>query len=189
MWIVDLIIKDYTNYMHFILALIFIALHLLLLLYFLYTVVAIFRGAPPIPSLSATVKRIMRVAEIRPGETVVDLGSGDGRILFAAAQHGAHCIGIEINPLLVWYTRLRILLGRKSSVTVRRTNLWKVDLSQADVVTIYMVPIYMQKLKEKVQSEMKPGSRIVAAVHPFPDWPPTLQEENVFLYRIPDTPR
>ena len=120
---------------------------------------------------------------------MVDLGSGDGRILFAAAQHGAHCIGIEINPLLVWYTRLRILLGRKSSVTVRRTNLWKVDLSQADVVTIYMVPIYMQKLKEKVQSEMKPGSRIVAAVHPFPDWPPTEHDENVFLYRIPDSPK
>ena len=114
----------------------------------------------------------MRLAEIKPGESLIDLGSGDGRILFAASKHGAHCLGIEINPLLVWYTRLRAWLRGSSAVSVRRTNLWSVDISAADVVTIYMVPIYMQKLKEKVQAEMKPGSRILAAVHPFPDWAP-----------------
>lgn len=172
--------------MHLLFALIFIALYVLLLLYFAFTLIAIFRGAPPIPSLSSTVKRMMRLAEIKPGEKLIDLGSGDGRILFAAAKNGAQCVGIEINPLLVWYTKLRCALSRASSVTVHRENLWEVDLSNADIVTIYMVPIYMQKLKEKVQSEMKPGSRILAAVHPFPDWPPTAQEENVFLYRIPE---
>jgi protein-L-isoaspartate O-methyltransferase len=171
--------------MYLFLALIIIALHILLLFYFGYTLIAVFRGAPPIPSLSSTVKRMMRLAEIKPGEALIDLGSGDGRILLAASKLGAQCLGIEINPLLVWYTRIRACLSKASSVSVRRTNLWKVDVSQADVVTIYMVPIFMQKLKEKLQAEMKPGSRIIAAVHPFPDWPPTAQEDNVFLYRIP----
>jgi cyclopropane fatty-acyl-phospholipid synthase-like methyltransferase len=167
------------------LGLLFIFLYILLIVYFFYTVVAIIRGAPPIPSLSSTVERMMRLAEIKPGESLIDLGSGDGRILFAASKHGAECLGIEINPLLVWVTRFRAWATGASKVTVRRTNLWKVDVGAADVITVYMVPMYMRKLQEKLKSEMKPGSRILAAVHPFPDWEPTAQEENVFVYRLP----
>lgn len=168
------------------LAVLIILLYVLLLFYFAFTVIAIIRGAAPIPSLGSTVTRMMCVAEIKPGEFLIDIGSGDGRILFAAAKRGARCLGIEINPILVLYTKLRAWLTAASAVSVKRTNLWDADISEADILTVYMVPIYMQKLKLKVQAEMKPGARILAAVHPFPDWEPVVMDANIFLYRIPE---
>lgn len=167
-----------------IVGLILVVLQLSLAIYFVFTVVAIFRGSAPIPSRHSTVKRMMAVAAVKPGDRLVDLGSGDGRILFHAAARGAECVGFEINPFLCWYTRLRAFVTRTSGVQVLQSDLWKADLSQADVLTIYMVPQYMPRLKAKVQAEMKPGSRIVAAVYPFPDWEPQQRVENVFLYML-----
>ncbi len=159
-------------------------LEILLATYFVYTVIAIFKGAAPIPSRNSTVKRLLALAEIKPGEQLIDLGSGDGRILFAAAKLGANCTGIEINPFLILYTRLRAKLLGVKTVRVLRENLWTADISNVDVMTIYMVPQYMGKLKAKVQAEMKPGSRIVAAVYPFPDWEPVKQDGNTYLFRV-----
>lgn len=159
-------------------------LEVLLAIYFVYTVIAIFKGAAPIPSRGSTVKRLLALAEIKPGEQLIDLGSGDGRILFAAAKLGANCTGIEINPFLILFTRLRAKICGVKSVRVLRQNLWTADVSNVDVMTIYMVPQYMGKLKAKVLAEMKPGSRIVAAVYPFPDWEPIKKDRNTFLYRI-----
>lgn len=167
-----------------VIGLILLVLQLSLALYFVFTVIAIFRGAAPIPSRQSTVRRMIAVAQVKRGDRLVDLGSGDGRILFHAAACGAQCIGFEINPFLCWYTRLRAFVTGAKGVEVSRSDLWKADLSSADVLTIYMVPQYMPRLKAKVQAEMKPGSRIVAAVYPFPDWEPKERVENVFLYTL-----
>ena len=165
-------------------AILIILIWALLALYLVFTVVAIFAGAAPIPSTESTVKCMMDLANIQPGELLLDLGSGDGRILIAGAKRGARCIGFEINPILLWYTRLRARIQGLTSISVHGTNLWDADIKDADILTIYMVPIYMERLRKKIQAEMKPGSRVISGVYPFPDWEPEKTNGRVYMYRV-----
>jgi hypothetical protein len=170
---------------HIALALFFIVLFLLLGVYFIYTLIAIFRGAAYVPTTHARVARLMDLAVISPGEKLLDLGSGDGRILVAAAKRGAVCIGIEINPLLCIYSRLRMKFFGAKNVTISQANFWDVSLADVDILTVYLIPGRMGQLKEKVFAEMKSGSRVVTGVYPFPDWQPEKREGDVCLFRVP----
>jgi predicted RNA methylase len=127
---------------------------------------------------------MMSLARIKAGEVLYDLGSGDGRVLFAAQALGARTIGYEINPFLYWYTRLRIALKQTAHVTVKRENFWDAPLRDANVVTVYLVPHLMERLKKKLQEETQPGTRVISAVYPFPDWEPLEQDGSVFLYIV-----
>jgi cyclopropane fatty-acyl-phospholipid synthase-like methyltransferase len=162
----------------------FLALELLLAAYFIYTLIAIAKGAAPIPSRKSTVATMLDLANLQPGEVLYDLGSGDGRILFAAAKRGARCYGFEINPFLCLYTKVRAFLSGVRNVSVTRENFWLQELTNADVVTAYLVPHLMERLKNKVRAELKPGTRIVLAVYPFPDWEPEAHQGRVYLYRV-----
>jgi 16S rRNA A1518/A1519 N6-dimethyltransferase RsmA/KsgA/DIM1 with predicted DNA glycosylase/AP lyase activity len=153
--------------------------------FFLYTIVAIFRGAAYVPTTHSQVKRLLDLAAISPGEKLLDLGSGDGRILLAAAKRGAICVGIEINPLLCWYSKLRMKLCGAQDVTVTRTNFWSVSLSDIDVLTVYLVPQRMEQLKAKVFAEMRSGSRIVTSIYHFPEWAPERREGDICIFRVP----
>lgn len=166
------------------LALFLIFLWFLLMVHALFTVITIFTGGVPIPSFKSTVKKMMRLADVKPGEFLMDLGSGDGRVLVAAARLGARCVGYEINPLLIWYSRLVLKLRGLREASVRTGNFWKADLSDVDVVTLYISQSHMPKLKEKIQSEMRPGTRVVSAVFTFPDWEPEAVDGKVYLYRV-----
>ena len=170
---------------HLLLALFFLALFILLTIYFFYTVVAVFRGAAYVPTTHSRVERLIDIANITPGEKLLDLGSGDGRILFAAANKGARCVGIEINPLLCAYSKLLAKWNRVKDVCIERTNFWGVDISDVDILTVYLVPIRLEELRIKALKEMKSGSRIVTAVHHFREWVPEKQIGDVCLYRIP----
>ena len=166
------------------LAILIIFLWALLTVYLVFTIFAIFAGSAPIPSAESTVKCMMDLANIQPGELLLDLGSGDGRIIIAGAKRGARCIGFEINPILLWYTRLRVRIQGLTSISVHGTNLWDADIKDADILTIYMVPIYMERLRKKIQAEMKPGSRVISGVYPFPDWEPEKTNGRVYMYRV-----
>jgi len=170
---------------HVALALLLISLFLLLTAYFLYTLVAIFRGAAYVPTTHARVAQLLDLAAISPGDKLLDLGSGDGRILLAAAKRGATCVGIEINPLLCWYSRFRMKLFGVQGVTITRTNFWEFNLSDIDILTVYLVPLRMAQLKAKVVAEMKSGSRIVTSMYHFPEWVPERQEGDLCIYRVP----
>lgn len=161
-----------------------LALELLLAVYFVYTLIAIAKGAAPIPSRRSTVDAMLRLAQVKPGETLYDLGSGDGRILFAAAAQGARCYGFEINPFLYLYTKLKGYIRRETDVTVAREDFWNRSIADADIITAYLVPHAMERLKVKARAELKPGSRIVLAVYPFADWKPEAQEGKAYLYRV-----
>jgi SAM-dependent methyltransferase len=105
---------------------------------------------------------------------VIDLGSGDGRVAIAAACLGFDSDGVELNPHLVLWSRLRARLTRRSYPPgVRmprfyRRNLFKVDLSQYDVVTMFGTELLMSDLEEKLVRELRPGSYAVACRFPFP---------------------
>jgi hypothetical protein len=134
----------------------------------------------------------------------VDLGSGDGRLVFRAAREGLFdlCIGYEINPFLFWYSRLlnviRYYYYNVASLTIpsRRIehgtqvqffqqSLWEVNLHHAHVVSIYGLGPMMSDLGQKLRSELPPGALVVSNIFSFPDWRPLEKsKEGTFIYRV-----
>ncbi len=143
----------------------------------------IFRGAPFVPTMANTVEEMIKSAQIKPGEKLVDLGSGDGRILIAAAKAGAIAHGYEINPLLVLWSRYKIKkAGLKERAFVHWKNFWLVNFSEYDVVTLFGITGIMQRLESKLKTELKPGSRVISNIFKFPNWQSTKQG-SIYIYR------
>jgi len=152
------------------------------LLWFL--LLPIIKGAPFVPSEAKTVEKMIELAKIKPGEHVVDLGSGDGRFLIAVAQKGIEAHGYEINPLLVWWTRRRIRkAGMQKRAFAHWKSFWRVDYSSFDVVLIFGIFYIMRRLEKKLREELKPGARVVSNAFTFPTWVPEKKEGGVYLYR------
>lgn len=118
------------------------------------------------------------------GKTIVDLGSGDGRLLLLAAKKGVKkAIGLEINPLLVLYTILRSLLSpHRLTISCYWKNFWAYSLKDADVVFVYLLPWKMGALAKKLTKELKPGALIVSNSFIFPSLPMVAKDENVHVY-------
>ena len=150
------------------------------------------RGAPWAPTPWATVHEMLAVARVQPGDVVYDAGSGDGRVLIAAARRfGARAVGIEIDPLRYVWTRLLVMvLGLRPQVCVIRGDLFYQDLSQADVVTVCLRPDTNHNLVSKLRREMRPGARVVSYSFAIPGWPLAGSDERrqVFLYRADGQP-
>lgn len=133
----------------------------------------------------ADIKKVEDPEQSRRRETVIDLGSGDGRLLFKSAQLGARAIGYEINPFLVFITRVFAKFKDLSKlVTVKKENLWKANLKEADVIFVYGRKKTMQKFEDFVYKNAKKGARIVVNTNPFPNKKPLKSENKIFLYRI-----
>jgi ribosomal protein L11 methylase PrmA len=158
---------------------IILILVVLLITYFL----GIFRGAPFVPTTSDVVEKMVRAAAIKPDEKIVDLGSGDGRLVIAAARAGGEAHGFEINPLLVWWSRYKIKkAGLRDRAFVHQKNFWFQDFSQYDVVMLFGITKIMAKLETKLKSELKPGSRVVSNIFRFPKWEST-KDGSVYVYK------
>ncbi|XP_068683511.1 ATP synthase subunit C lysine N-methyltransferase-like [Montipora capricornis] len=144
---------------------------------------------PYVPATERQVTNIIKMAKTskRQGSTMVDLGSGDGRVVFAAARHGYQAHGYELNHWLVWYSKLRARLqGLHKNATFSRADLWKVKLSNFDIVVIFGVAEMMPKLQEKLDVELKDDAQVLACRFPLPDWIPVevIEEgmDSVWLY-------
>lgn len=158
----------------------------LLILFFWWIFPLFFHGIPWQPTDMKRVKRMLEMAELKPEETLYDLGCGDGRILiYAAQQYHAKAIGIEINPWLYVLTWIRIFsLGLHHRVKVKLKNIHDVSLQNADVITIFLFQNVNDLLRDKFLRELKPGARIVSYVWILKDWEPDLvdQENNLYKY-------
>lgn len=165
------------------LSLVFLFIHLAFALFIFFLTIAFVTGAPFVRSTNPTARAMIRLARIKPGMKVYDLGSGDGRLLFLAAEKSATAIGLEINPLLVFWTWIRKIVSRyRNRVTVRWQNFWNADLSHADVVFVYLLPWRMEKLAIKLKRELKPGSVIVSNSFIFPNWQILRQDKARHIY-------
>ncbi len=166
----------------------FLVLQLLMAGFFLFLCLAFVTGGPFVPSSKRSVEAMVKLAHIKKGQTIYDVGSGDGRVLFEAAKHGAHGVGIEINPYLVWYTRIIGYFGAyRGKITVLWKNLWSADLSKADVVFVYLIPWKMDVLADKLKKELKPGSLVISNSFIFPGWSVIREDKShhVYAFRIP----
>lgn len=126
------------------------------------------------------VRAMLDLAALRPGERLIDLGSGDGRIVIEAARRGAVAHGVEIDPRLVARSREA---AQRAGVAARATfatqDLFETDFASADVVTMYLLPDVNAKLAPRLFATLKPGARIVSHDYGLGEWPPeqTLEVE------------
>lgn len=142
----------------------------------------VFTGAPYVPTDRALVERMLDLARVGVDTTLIDLGSGDGRIVIAAAKRGARGVGYEINPLLV--SRARRAAERAGMSDRARfvcENFHKADFAAYDVVAIYGVTSVMRKLEGRLQSELQTGARVVSHAFVFPHWQGR-SENGLYVY-------
>lgn len=141
-------------------------------------------GAPYVPIHDKTMKKMIEMLSIKPGEKAADLGSGDGKIVIALAQAGAEAHGYEINPFLVlWSKRSIKKTGLKGKAFIHWKSFWGADFSSFRIVTIYGITYVMKRLEKKLQKELKEGSRIASNSFPFPHWPLSKKELGIYLYK------
>jgi len=169
------------------LVILFSSLHILFALLILFLTIAFMTGAPFVPTTANTSKEMLRLARLRKGMIVYDLGSGDGRLLLAAARYGARATGFEINPFLVLWSKGRALVSRdRSLVTVCWKNFWNSDFSDADVVFVYLLPWRMEKLEKLLRHQLKPGALVVSNSFVFPSLAKIAEnpQAHVYVFRM-----
>jgi len=153
-------------------------------IYVIYLLYGMWSAAPFVPTPWREVRRMLMMAQIQPGECLIDIGSGDGRLVFAAAAAGARGVGIEINPILYVWSVLKAKVKCQPRAKFLRKNLWQVNLAPADVLTIYCLPDKMERLRQKVKEEMRPGARVVVYAFPFSDWQYAEKDGKVYTYVV-----
>jgi protein-L-isoaspartate O-methyltransferase len=151
--------------------------------------------APYVVSPQHVVDDMLEMADLRQGETLYDLGSGDGRILITAAQRfRAKAVGIEIESALVKSSEQRIAsMGLQNLVRVIHADLRTVDLSPADVVTMYLMTDANESLKPQLEKSLRAGARVVSHDYRVPGWKANREEKAeayahghmIYLYIMP----
>jgi len=144
-----------------------------------------------VPTPQAVVDAMLEVASVQQRDIVYDLGSGDGRIVITAAKkYGARGVGIEIDPALVKKAiENAAAAGVANRVRFVTQNLFTADISEANVVTLYLLQSINERLRPKLVRELKPGTRVVSHVFNMgPEWPPektvTLDRSRIFFWTI-----
>ena len=153
----------------------------------LWLLVPALTGVPWVPTREKRIRRALELVKLHPGETIYDLGAGDGRVLIMAAKEfGAQAVGIEIGPMQCLVGWLRSLFsGSRQSVQVRCGNFYRTDVSDADVIFVYLTSAQTARLGEKLARELKPRARVVSIAADFPDWQPDIvdREAVIFVYQ------
>lgn len=153
------------------------------------------RGALYVSTARRRVEAILEALDLQPGQLLVDLGCGDGRVLRSAVRRCAlRAEGYEINPLA--YGKARVLSLGCPRIRLHHDNFWNADLSAADIVFCYLFPDVMHPLACKLGRELKPGSMVASCNFPIPGWVPEkilypagrLGNDPVYFYRRPSAP-
>jgi ubiquinone/menaquinone biosynthesis C-methylase UbiE len=129
-----------------------------------------------VPTSAALVEKMLDLAKVTPEDLVMDLGSGDGRMVIAAAKRGARAIGVEFNPEMVKLSRQ---LAREAGVADRATfvegDMYEADISKATVLALFLLTDNLKRLEPKFRA-LPPGTRIVVNTFGIPDWKPDATE-------------
>jgi tRNA G37 N-methylase Trm5 len=145
-----------------------------------------------VPTPPEVVDEMLRLAEVKKGDVLYDLGSGDGRIpVSAAKKFGVRAVGIDIDPERIREANEN---ARRNGVTdlvkFRQEDLFKADFREATVVTLYLLPDLNERLRPKLWAELKPGTRIVSHQFQMGDWKPQKTVEvngrSVYFWTVPE---
>jgi SAM-dependent methyltransferase len=139
-------------------------------------------GAPYLPTLRPQVGAALELVDLKPGQTLIELGCGDGRVLVAAAQRGANAVGYELNPLMAAIAWLRTRRYRRQ-VTIIWNNFWRTEWPPAEVIFAFLLPRYMSKLDKKCMQYSHKPVKLASFAFQIPGKPPSIQKQGVFLYR------
>jgi ubiquinone/menaquinone biosynthesis C-methylase UbiE len=145
---------------------------------------------PFVPTPPVVVEEMLRLANVGRDDFVIDLGSGDGRVVIAAAKKfGARGVGVDLDPDRIAESEYSAdQQGISDRVAFHRQDLFKFDISQATVVTMYLLPSVNMKLRSRLLGELKPGTRIVSHDFSLGEWQPDQKStvrKNVFLWIVP----
>ena len=146
---------------------------------------------PYVPTPQHVVERMLEIAAVRPGEQVFDLGCGDGRMVVSAAEKfGARGFGVDLNPQRIEEANANAQrAGVADKVEFRVGDLFETDISQADVLAMYLLSEVNLRLRPKILETMKPGARVVSHAFNMGDWRPDRQEtldgRNIYLWVVP----
>ena len=140
-------------------------------------------GGPYVPTPEVIVERMLELARVRKEDLVVDLGSGDGRLVIEAARrYGARGLGVEREEQLVAFARAAALSARvEDRVRFIRGDIFEADLRGATVVTLYLLPRMLEQLLPKLRAELAPGARIVSR-----DYPLDMPTEQMLEFDVPE---
>ncbi|MCI4335862.1 MAG: hypothetical protein L3K17_01505 [Thermoplasmata archaeon] len=145
-----------------------------------------YQGAP-----RKSVDAAFRLGQVDRTDTLYEIGAGVGAIVFPAArEYGARVVAVEIEPLRVMILRLRRATGpAKDRIELRRTNMYGIDYRPATVVTAFLWPGAMARLRPKFEQELQPGARVLSRCHPIIGWRPAAYDPDadVYLYRCPES--
>lgn len=140
---------------------------------------------PFVPTSQSVVEAMLTLAGVEPADRVFDLGSGDGRIVIAAALRGAHAVGVDLDPNRIREARASARsAGVEDRVEFREGDLLDADLDGATVVMLYLLPSVNARLMPLLLSELRPGTRVVSHAFDMGDWKPTrtLEVDGTTLY-------
>lgn len=143
-----------------------------------------------VPTPEPVVEMMMQLAEVGPGDVVYDLGCGDGRLVVAAAKAGARkAVGVDIDPERIAEARANVrAAGVEDRATILEGDLFTLDISDADVVTLYLLPDLNLRLRPKLL-RLKPGAKVVSHAFDMGDWKPDqvahVAGKTVYLWTVP----
>ena len=142
-------------------------------------------GAPFQPTSKYKIKKIIKLASAKKGDKILDLGSGDGRIVMSFAKKGLESHGYEINPLLVFISRRKI---RKENLQdkafIHWGNFWKENIDKYDVIILFQIGYIMNKLENKIKKEAKKNVKIISHDWKFPNLKISKKISKIYLYKI-----
>jgi SAM-dependent methyltransferase len=131
-----------------------------------------------VPTPPALVEKMLDMAAVTSQDYVMDLGSGDGRNIIAAAKRGARGLGVEFNPEMVALSRRNAAKeGVAEKAQFVQGDMFEADISQATVLALFLLPDNLRKLTPKFMSQLKPGTRLVMNGFPIPEWNPDVTEQ------------
>ena len=147
--------------------------------------------APYVATGYEVVDAMLAMADVGPDDYVVDLGSGDGRILIAAARsHGARGLGVDIDPARIRESTANArAAGVGHRVTFRQEDLFETEIGEADVLTLYLLPEINLQLRPRILAEMRPGTKVVSNMYDMGDWRPDQRQRigtaTIYMWIVP----
>ncbi len=146
---------------------------------------------PYVPTRQTVVDAMLKMANVTKGDIHYDLGCGDGRIVISAAKKGAIATGVDIDPQRIKEAKENAKnAGVSDKVTFIEGNLFDLDFSKATVLTLYLLPSVNMKLRPKILSELKPGTRIVSHAFDMGDWEPekkiVVDGSTIYFWTVPE---